>query len=404
MKKKVIVALLACAAISLSACGDKADTTNDSTETTSPAEPGTEETSETTTDAADDSFYTTDLNLTVEGEPEVTNPVIDTEYVAIGDYSSLEIAKIEAEQVTDEDVQEEFDAYMAAFDEEVEVTDRDVLENGDIADIDYVGKIDGVEFEGGSAEGYKLELGSNSFIEGFEEGLVGVKKGETKTLELTFPETYSNTDYAGKAATFDVTINGIYKTQAPEITDEFVKENTEYESIAAYKEAIRSQMQASKDSSAENEKRSAIWAALVENAAVKSYNEEKVAEYILEYKNYIEEAVSSTYSMTFDAYLTNSGMTQEDFKETALSNALAMAKQQLFLDAIAEKEGLLATDEELADYIQEYMESMGYTSEEEMWTYFTEAGYEKENIQATMKDNITADNVMEYLETIVVEK
>lgn len=403
MKKKVIVALLACAAISLTACGDKADTTTDTTETTSPAEPGTEETSETT-DVADDSFYTTDLDLTVEGEPEVTNPVIDTEYVSIGDYSNLEITKVEAEQVTDEEVQAEFDAYMAAFDEEVEVTDRDVLENGDIADIDYVGKIDGVEFDGGSAEGYKLELGSNSFIEGFEEGLVGVKKGETKTLELTFPENYSNTDYAGKAATFDVTVNGIYKTQSPEITDEFVKENTEYESISAYKEAIRSEIQASKDSTAENTKRNAIWEALTKNAAVKNYNEEKVVNYIIEYKNYIEEAVSSTYGMTFDAYLTNSGMTQEDFKSTALSNSLAMAKQQLFLDAIAEKEGLKATDEELAEYIKEYMASMGYATEEEMWTNFTEAGYVKEDIQATMKDNITADNVMKYLETIVVEK
>lgn len=400
MKKKIIVALLACAALSLSACGEKTDIAETTEETTAsqPVETEAEDTS------ADDEFYTTDLDLTVEGEPEVANAVIDTEYVTIGDYTKLEIEKVEVAQVTDQQVQSEFDSYMAAYAEEVEVTDRDVLENGDIADIDYVGKIDGVAFDGGSANGYRLELGSNTFIDGFEAGLVGVKKGETKTLELTFPENYSNTEYAGKAATFDVTVNGIYKTQSPEITDAFVAEKTEYDSIAAYKEAIKSQIQASNESTALNNKRGAIWAALAENAAVKKYNEEKVADYIIEYKNYMDSAISSTYGMTFDAYLETSGMTKDDFKATALSNSKSMAKQQLFLDAIAEKEGLKATEEDLAEYIKDYMESMGYTTEEEMWTNFTEQGYSKEDITVTMKDNITADNVMTYLEGIVVEK
>lgn len=400
MKKKIIVALLACAALSLSACGEKTDIA-ETTEETTASQPAKTEAKDT---SADDEFYTTDLDLTVEGEPEVANAVIDTEYVTIGDYTKLEIEKVEVAQVTDEQVQSEFDSYMAAYAEEVEVTDRDVLENGDIADIDYVGKIDGVAFDGGSANGYRLELGSNTFIDGFEAGLVGVKKGETKTLELTFPENYSNTEYAGKAATFDVTVNGIYKTQSPEITDAFVAEKTEYDSIAAYKEAIKSQIQASNESTALNNKRGAIWAALAENAAVKKYNEEKVADYIIEYKNYMDSAISSTYGMTFDAYLETSGMTKDDFKATALSNSKSMAKQQLFLDAIAEKEGLKATEEDLAEYIKDYMESMGYTTEEEMWTNFTEQGYSKEDITVTMKDNITADNVMTYLEGIVVEK
>ena len=399
MKKKIIVALLACAALSLTACGEKTDTARTTEETTT-SQP------EETKDAGaseDDSFYTTDLDLTVEGEPEVANAVIDTEYVSIGDYTKLEIEKIEVAQVTDEQVQSEFDAYMAAFSEEVEVTDRDVLENGDLADIDYVGKIDGVEFEGGSAKGYKLELGSNTFIDGFEAGLVGVKKGETKTLELTFPENYSNAEYAGKAATFDVTVNGIYKEVMPEITDAFVAENTEHESIAAYKESIKSQIQASNESTALNNKRSAIWAALAENAAVKKYNEEKIVDYIIEYKDYMDNAVSS-YGMTFEGYLESSGMTKDDFKTTALANSKSMAKQQLFLDVIAEREGIKATDEELAEYIKEYMESMGYETEEDMWKNFTEQGYNKEDITVTMKDNITADNVMKYLEGIVVEK
>lgn len=401
MKKKLIVALLASAALTLTACGDKTELKDNTTTAEAPAESSENtETSEET----DDSFYTTDLDLSVEGEPEVTDPVIENDYVAIGDYSHLVIDKVEVAEVDEATVDSEFNSYMETFNKEVEVTDRDTLEMGDIADIDYVGKIDGVEFDGGSAEGYKLELGSNSFIEGFEEGLVGVKKGENKTLELTFPETYYNADYAGKAATFEVTVNGIYKTEAPEITDDFVKENTDYESIEAYKQSIRDEIKTSNENTAENTRRSAIWAALTENSAVKKYNEEKVVDYILEYKNYMESALASTYNMSLDAYLTNSGMTKEDFKQTALSNALSMAKQQLFLDAIAEKEGLQATDEQFDKYVKDYMTSINYDNEEEFWNSFTENGYDLEEIKATMRDNIAADNVMKHLEGIVTEK
>ncbi|MDE6312876.1 MAG: trigger factor [Lachnospiraceae bacterium] len=401
MKKKLIVALLATAALTLTACGDKTEPEESATTSEVPVE--SNEAGETS-QSTEDSFYTTDLDLSVEGEPEVTDPVIENDYVAIGDYSHLEIEKVEVQEVDEVQVDTEFNSYMAVFDKEVEVTDRDTLEKGDIADIDYVGKIDGVEFDGGSAQGDKLELGSNRFIEGFEEGLVGVKKGESKTLELTFPEDYDNEAYAGKAATFDVTVNGIYKVESPEITDEFVKENTDFESIEDYKQSIRNEMQASKENTAENTRRSAIWAELVKNAAVKKYNEEKVVDYILEYKNYMESALASTYNMTLDAYLSNSGMTQEDFKKSALSNALSMAKQQLFLDAIAEKEGLQATDEQFDQYVKDYMTSINYEDEEEFWNSFTENGYDLEEIKGTMRDNIAADNVMKYLQTIVTEK
>lgn len=403
MKKKIIVALLASAALALTACGDKADTTNtkDSTTAEAPTETGD---NADASKANDDDFYTSDLDLSVDGEPEVKDPVIENDYVAIGDYSGIVIDKVSVKEVDEADVESEFNSYMESFNKQVEVTDRDTLQLGDIADIDYVGKIDGVEFDGGSAQGYKLELGSHSFIDGFEDGLVGVKKGETKTLELTFPEDYSNADYAGKAATFDVTVNGIYKTESPEITDDFVKENTDYDSIEAYKQSIRDEKQLSNENTAENTKRSEIWAELVKNSAVKKYNEDKVKEYILEYKNYMVNALSSTYNMTLDAYLNNSGITADDFKKTALQNALSMAKQQLFLDAIAEKEGLQATDEQFDKYVKDYMESISYDNEDDFWKSFTDNGYDLDKIKATMRDNIAADNVMKYLEGIATEK
>jgi trigger factor len=401
MKKKIIVALLACTMLSLTACGDKKeDTTENTTETTV-----SEETPETTTAASvDDSFYTTDVDLSVDGEPEVANPVIETDAIAIGEYKGIEIDKVEVAAVTDEEVQAEFDSYMAAFNEEVEVTDRDTLENGDIADIDYVGKINGEEFDGGSSEGYKLELGSGTFIEGFEEGLVGVKKGETKSLALTFPEDYGNTEYAGKDVVFDVTVNGIYKTQEPEVTDEFVKENTEFESIEAYKADIRSSMEESNESTATNEKRNAIWSAVLSNCAIKKYDEQEVKDYILEYKTYVDNMVTSSYGMTFDQYLEACGLGVEDFKETAVTNAKAAAKEQLILDSIAEKEGITVSDEEYQEYLNDYMEGMGVTTEDELWTQFESQGYVKEDVVKSMKDTICANKVMEFLEANVVEK
>ena len=402
MKKKIIVALLACTMISLTACGaTKENTTENKTEESTVSE----ETPETTTAASvDDSFYTTDVDFSTDTEPEVANPVIETDAIAIGEYKGIEIEKVEVAAVTDEEVQAEFDAYMASFSEEVEVTDRDTLENGDIADINYVGKINGEEFEGGSAEGYKLELGSGTFIEGFEEGLVGAKKGETKSLALTFPEDYGNTEYAGKDVVFDVTVNGIYQTKEPEVTDEFVKEKTEFESIEAYKADIRSSMEESNNNAALSEKRNNIWSAVLANCAVKKYDEEEVKKYILEYKTYVDSMVTSSYSMTFDAYLEASGLSVDDFKETAVTNAKAAAKEQLILDSIAEKEGITVSDEEYQKYLADYMEGMGVASEEDLWTQFESQGYVKDDVIKSMKDTIAANKVMEFLEANVVEK
>lgn len=403
MKKKIIVALLACTMISLTACGDTKENENTTEESTvtseTPEATGTEGES-----SVDDSFYTTDIDFSVGEEPEVANPVIETDSIAVGEYNNIQIDKVEVEEVKDEDVQSQFDSYMESFNNEVEVTDRDTLENGDIADIDYVGKIDGEEFEGGSAQGYKLELGSGSFIPGFEDGLVGVKKGETKSLELTFPEDYVNTEYAGKAVVFDVTVNGIYKTEKPEITDEFVKENTDYESIDAYKSYIREQMVESNEKTAVNNRRGAIWSALISNCAVKKYDEEEIKNYVLEYKDYVSSMVSSSYGMSFDDYLSASGLEAKDFKETAVTNAKAAAKEQLVLDAIAEKEGITVSDEEYQEYLKEYMDGMGVTSEDELWSNFESQGYVKEDVEKSMKDSIIANKVIEFLEKTAVEK
>ena len=175
----------------------------------------TEENKETTetaenTEAASVSIYFNEINA--------------DEYVTLGDYKGLEVVS-NVVTITDADV-DAYIEYMLSMSGGAleEVTDRDVVENGDVANIDYIGKKDGVAFDGGTAEGYDLGIGTGTFIPGFEEGLVGVKKGETVDLNLTFPENYSAADLAGAEVVFTVTVNGIYKEVTPEFTDEYVAE------------------------------------------------------------------------------------------------------------------------------------------------------------------------------------
>lgn len=144
------------------------------------------------------------------------------EYVTLGEYKGLQVVNT-VQTIGEEEVDSYIEYMMAAAGGELEeITDRDVVENGDVANIDYVGKKDGVAFDGGTAEGYDLSIGSGSFIPGFEEGLVGVKKGETVDLNLTFPENYGAADLAGAEVVFTVTVNGIYKEIKPEFNNDYV--------------------------------------------------------------------------------------------------------------------------------------------------------------------------------------
>ena len=144
------------------------------------------------------------------------------DYVTLGEYKGLEVTNTQ-QPISEEDVDIYIQYMLSMYSGELEeVTDRDVVENGDVANIDYEGKKDGVAFDGGTAQGYDLTIGSGSFIDGFEEGLVGVKKGETVDLELTFPENYHAEELAGAKVVFTVTVNGIYKKAELEFNDEFV--------------------------------------------------------------------------------------------------------------------------------------------------------------------------------------
>ena len=199
------------------------------------------------------------------------------EKVVLGDYKNLEVVS-NVSAITDEDVDNYIDYMLSMSPELVEVTDRDVVEIGDVANIDYEGKKDGVAFDGGTAQGYDLGIGSGSFIEGFEEGLVGVKKGETVDLNLTFPENYHSADLAGAEVVFTVTVNAIYEEATPEFTDEYVAglgiENVA--TVAEYREYLRTMMVEAEEEYALQDVQTQVISMVTENATVTEVPQELI--------------------------------------------------------------------------------------------------------------------------------
>ena len=404
MKKKIIVALLAAMALSVTACGENTSEKKGSTEETTDSA-GTED-KVAKTNATDWSYYYTDIDTSVDTENKIENPLIDNDSVTIGDYKNLTISKVTVEKVTEEVIENKLKEAMASYTEkEVEVTDRDTIQKGDIADINYVGTKDGKAFDGGSAEGYKLEIGSGTFIDGFEDGLIGVKKGETVNLPLTFPENYTSEDLAGKEVNFEVTVNGIYTKETIELTDELVKENTEYDSMEAYKAVLADELTAQNQSSAESQKQQEVWSALSSICNVKKYDEKDMKEYIVDYLEYQEKMISTYYEgKTLDEYLESTEATKEDLKDTAVSYAKNMLMQKMYFNTIAKEEGLECTDEAFDKYVKQCMDEAGYEKEDEFWSYLEGQGYVLDELKQTFRDNIQAQNVMEYLMENVKEE
>ena len=217
MKKKLCILVLAlCMTASVTGCTSKKDTTsNTGAETEESKNASKEETAQN--DSQEESEEVTEDTRIVS----VAADQMD-QYIKLGKYKGLELQE-DVQDVTDADVDTQIEMNLAQNPVEVEDENAEV-KDGDVVNIDYEGKKDGVAFDGGSAEGFDLTIGSGSFIDGFEDGLIGAKKGETRNLNLTFPENYQEEDLAGQDVVFTVKINAIKTT--PELTEEWVKENT----------------------------------------------------------------------------------------------------------------------------------------------------------------------------------
>src|SRR5699024_8011198 len=183
-----------------------------------------------------------DIEEIEKGKPVVVNIEVDVKpEVKLGDYKNIELEKIEY-NVTDEMVEEKVLEVQDSNARLLDAGDADI-KDGDIANIDFIGSIDGEEFPGGSAEGHDLTIGTNTFIPGFEEQLISKKKGEEVEVKTTFPEDYHEESLAGKEAVFEVKINSVQTKELPELDDEFVKDVSEFDTLDEYKEDIRENLE-----------------------------------------------------------------------------------------------------------------------------------------------------------------
>ena len=222
----------------------------------------------------------------------------------------------------------------------IEKTEGTVSE-GDIANIDYVGKKDGVAFEGGTAEGYDLEIGSNSFIEGFESGLIGAEIGKTIDLNLTFPEDYGNEELNGADVVFTVTVNSVQTTDGIEPKD--IYEDLGYKTLKEYENDV-------KERATEN-----YFLNLVRSKSeIKEYPDEDVKTLKTQIKDALNNNFTSYYGMSLESYLTQNGMTMIDFENNLLNNQVKpLIAETMPLYAILDKEGVKITDEDIETKLDE---------------------------------------------------
>ncbi len=317
-------------------------------------------------------------------------------YVELGEYKGIEYT-LEVAEVTDEDIDAKLDSFVQGLTETEEVTDRAVKE-GDTVNIDYVGTKDGEAFDGGTAQGSELEIGSGSFIEGFEDGLIGHEIGEEVSLDLKFPEPYENNpDLAGQDVNFKVTINSISVKKVPTLSDDLVKKNTEYETIEAYKESIRKDLEESNLESAKNQAKSDVFNKVVEAAKVTGYDQKEVDKLIdQEFKSFKETAESyQSYGYSYEDVLASNGYSSEDeLKEGITEYVKNYLNQVMVLYCIADEEKITVTNDEVEEMVKEYMKNYSVETEEEVYDYFGEDYFEV---------SILSEKIMDFLMENAVE-
>ncbi len=279
--------------------------------------------------------------------------------VTIEKYTGIKIEKFEY-TVTDADVDKEIDSTRERFAESVDVTDRPA-QNGDTVNIDFEGKMDGVAFDGGSAQGYDLTLGAGQFIAGFEEQVVGMNVGETKDVNVTFPEDYQAENLKGKPAVFTVTVHKITGKVLPELNEEFAKK-VGSDSVDAYRAKVRERLEKAAASRSLNETENSIITEIAKTASAEIPDAmiEKQEEYSMQRMEY-----SLMYQgIKLDDYLKYVNQTRDEYKKHFEEEARRTVLHQLIVEKLIKELNIEATETEIADKVAEQAASVGKEAEE----------------------------------------
>ena len=286
-----------------------------------------------------------------------------SDYLKVGKYKGVKAEKVEV-TVEKAEIGDAIVEALKAATEEVELSKGDKVKSGDTVNIDYVGKVDGKKFEGGSAQAQELLLGSGTYINGFEEGLVGHKVGEKNIrLALAFPPDYSPEELQGKDVVFTVKINSATRSKQPEYNDAFVKTLGDYKNTEEYEKAVEKQIYKTKKEEAEQNQKTEIWSQVLADTKVKQYPEDVVTHYIESFNKQIDYYAEQRGVDRQDFIAQYYGVsTEKELKKQLRDYAQTLVKQEMLIEYIAEKEGISYTEEE-AEKLQTDIETQGYTDE-----------------------------------------
>lgn len=337
MKKKTYLVILAlCAAMAMTACGTSAGQKEETKSTAESQDTADEKDSKAADSAESDSDK--ESTGTVSGDTRRVSVDDVSKYVTIGQYKGLSLDK-SVEAVTDDMVDGRIKEELQNKAEEV--TEGSV-QNGDVVTINYVGTKDGVAFDGGTANNYELTIGSGTFIDGFEDGIIGMKKGQTKDLDLTFPEEYSSEELAGQEVVFKVTLQSFKR--APELTDDWAAKNTDCKTAEEYRKEIRTTLEDEAKTSAQNTLRETAWNTVLSASEVKEYPQDDLdtakTEFKTLYENYAKQG-----DMTLEDFVKAQGISMDDFEEQSSQYAEYKVKQNLIVQGIMDAENMTLEDE-----------------------------------------------------------
>ena len=326
-----------------------------------------------------------DIKQMEKGKDLIFTVVVQTKpEVELGKYKGIEIKKIEY-TVEDKDIEHELEHMQEHNSRLITVEDRPV-EKGDIATIDFEGFVDGVAFDGGKAEGHDLEIGSGSFIPGFEDQIIGMKIDEEKDIVVTFPKEYFSKDLAGKEATFKVKLHEIKKKELPKLDDEFAKDVSEFDTLDELKADIKAKLEKNNTQKAKYE---------TEEAAVKAVCEKAKLDIPsgmidMEVENMLKdfEQRLSYQGLNLEQYLKMVGKTEEEMKKEYEPQATEAIKSRLTLEAIKKAEKIEATEKEIAEKMEEMAKNYGKKVEEIQ---------DNENLKSYIKEGIESEKVLEFI-------
>lgn len=328
-----------------------------------------------------------DVNVTDDRTASYTFEVTLYPEVTLGQYKGLE-AERKDESVSDEDVDNELNSVRKRNARMIDIDDR-AAEMGDTVDIDFDGYLDGERFDGGKAEGYSLELGSNSFVPGFEDQIVGMKIGEEKDIDITFPENYTP-ELAGKAVVFKIKLNGITTPELPELDDEFAKDVSEFDTLDEYKTSLRENLEKRRKDEAENDFRANILKQAVNNLQAEIPEcmiLEKVEQTI---RDYASNFGMTDRSVPLENLKEMMGLSDEVVENNIRPAAEFQVKTDLLLDKIKDEEKLEVTEEAFNEYLNKVAEDVKATADQ-LKNYFGEAFIKAEQLKE-MATNLIVDN------------